>query len=325
MHAEFAADVAVIIPTTGSINLLGRALQSIVGQTVPPSEVLVVVDAPDRREEVRRYVGPFYDRLPNLRVLETGGARGPSYARNLAADESSAAYLAFLDDDDSFAPTKIELVGRHFGTADLIFHGLRWVVEGAGFEFVQRPGSASIPDILIENTIGPPTAVVVRRSVFQRAGGFRDDLPALEDYELWVRLVVNGATAVAMDVELARYIVRLRSGSRSSNTRGDQLAWEILHRIYAKQYGRLGKWQRAKHRQYIYRGRMHRNRNAGRCWRAAAWAGLAACACPGRRSFALMANMLTLPFLRFGSRELLHRLRLTSRRVLSAHRRTPGE
>lgn len=308
MPVDLAADVAVIIPTVASNNLLERALRSVESQTIAPSEVVVVVDAPDRVDEVVKRLESFSGQFRRLRVLTTEGGRGPSHARNVGAASASASYLAFLDDDDEFVPGKLELVQKYFGRADLIFHGLRWIVEGINLEFEQRPGAPRLPDLLIENTIGPPTAVVVRRATFQKVGGFREDLPALEDFELWLRLVVDNVAAVVLDVALARYAVALQSGSRSSNTKNDRRAWESVHRIYAKQYAALGMRQRAQHRQYIYRGRMHRNRGAGRRWRAAAWAALAACAYPSRRSIALTANAITLPFLGFGSRELLRRL-----------------
>lgn len=309
MSTDQRADVAVIIPTIGSSNkLLERALNSVEQQTLLPREVLVVVDVPSRHQEITRRLLPFDNRMAGLRILLTKGAQGPSYARNLAANLATSSYLAFLDDDDEFFPTKIARVSEYCGKADVIYHGLQWNVEGMNIKFTQRPGAARLPEILIENTIGPPSAVVVRRSTYHRLGGFREDLPALEDYEFWVRLTTSGVTAVAIDAVLSKYSVRLKGGSRSSNSSNDRLAWQRVHSLYSEYYAALRFWHRAKHRQYIYSGRMHRYRGAGRRWQAAGWAILAAFAYPSGRSLTLATNALTLPFLAFGARGLQKQL-----------------
>lgn len=325
MHRERTADIAVIIPTASSPRLLENALRSVASQTLPPKEVVVVSDNPTLIDETRCVVEEFRCYPWIASVLCTRGSMGPSYARNIGALEASARYLAFLDDDDEFFAQKFAVINPRLRQADLICHAVRWVVDGGRLEFIQRPGKPRLPDLLIDNTIGTPTAVVVDRNMFVSAGGFREDLPALEDYELWLRLVVRGARVEVLHNELAVYSVRLQSGSRSSRTEHDATAWAMIHATYAEEYLQLSARERARHRQAIFKARMHRNRSAGRRWSASGWAVMAAFSYPSPYSIRLLANALMLPIFRFGSREFLMWVRLASRPISALTRALNGE
>ena len=302
------ADIAVIVPTLGTDSLC-RAVASLSAQTVLPSEVLIVLDAPDMLSEVEGKISRFRANFSAMHILCTSGFEGPSRARNLAANKATATFLAFLDDDDEFYSTKIAVIERHAQEADLITHAIRWSVNEGTFEFVQEPGPPTVPEILIANTIGPPSSVIVRRSAFLDLGGFRSDLPALEDYELWLRFIAKGYKATSLDVELSKYTVTLRNGSRSSkNIKNDAAAWRILHLSYEDLYKTLNLAQRARHLQYIFKGRMHRNRSAGNRLKAAAWAAVAFAAYPSLFAFPLLINAMLLPFFSFGFREFATRV-----------------
>lgn len=91
--------VSVVIPTTGRSSLQ-RAVESALNQTLPPMEVIVVVDGPECRRT---------DSWPDaVRVLFTGGGRGGNWARQMGIDEASGEAIALLDDDDYWLLTKLK-------------------------------------------------------------------------------------------------------------------------------------------------------------------------------------------------------------------------
>ena len=93
--------VSVVIPTIGRESVV-RAVRSAAGQTYPVS-IVVVVDIPDAEGVVRQQLREF-----DTTIITTTGRVGGSAARNLGAAVGDSDYIAFLDDDDWWEPTKIE-------------------------------------------------------------------------------------------------------------------------------------------------------------------------------------------------------------------------
>lgn len=104
--------VSVVIPTRGRPQLLLRAVASVLAQTLPELEVLVVVDGPD--PETVAALGAVAD--PRVRVIQNEASLGGGEARNLGVRAARAPWVAFLDDDDEWLPQKLErqlaLAGR---------------------------------------------------------------------------------------------------------------------------------------------------------------------------------------------------------------------
>lgn len=98
------SNVTVVIPTRNRPELLMRAIKSVQAQTRPVDEIIVVVDGPD--EVTVKALSDAGD--PRIRpiVLPTNG--GANNARNQGAASATTEWVAFLDDDDEWLPTKIE-------------------------------------------------------------------------------------------------------------------------------------------------------------------------------------------------------------------------
>ena len=102
-----AARVAAVIPTHDRPQLVRRAVESVLAQTVPVDEVIVVVGGPDPDGATARALSAFDD--PRLKILPLGeGRSGPSAARNAGVAAATSPWIAFLDDDDEWCPTRIE-------------------------------------------------------------------------------------------------------------------------------------------------------------------------------------------------------------------------
>ncbi len=179
--------VSVIIPTCNRWPMLGEAVDSVLAQTVADCEVIVVDDG-STDETPRR----LRDHGARLRVL-TQRRRGVAAARNLGAGRASGNYLAFLDSDDLWHPRKLQ--------RQLDFMESRPEIEICQTEEIwirngvrvnprrrHRKPSGDIFRASLELCLVSPSAVMMRRELFERTGGFDESLPVCEDYDLWLRI-----------------------------------------------------------------------------------------------------------------------------------------
>ena len=188
-------DVSVVIPTRDRPALLATALRSALEQGGVTSEVIVVDDGSepavarkhhdaDGRVVVRRHVHP----------------RGVSAARNTGIADAKGRWIAFLDDDDVWAPTKL---ARQLAAASAI--DANWVYAGyvdvdTDLQLVggmPPPEPVEVMDLLTSHNSVPAGAsnVVVRSTALARAGGFDVGLRVHEDWDLWIRLARLGPPA----------------------------------------------------------------------------------------------------------------------------------
>ena len=189
-------DVAVIIPAHRCPSTIDAALASVAAQTRPPREVVIADDASgDATPELAR---AWSDRLP-VTVVELTDNQGPGGARRAAIAASDSDRIALLDSDDVWMPDHLEsMIGlhdRHGGviTAD----ALRWIpgralaTEGIEQSMPVPPRHRQHATILGQNFIF--IGSLFRRDAYDEAGGFRD-FRGPEDWDLWIRMVRNGAT-----------------------------------------------------------------------------------------------------------------------------------
>ena len=182
--------VSVVITTYNYERFIAAAIESVLGQTVRPDEIVVVDDGSTdgTAPVVARYAarGVRYIRQTN---------QGAGAARNRGIRETRGDLIAFLDADDRWLPDKLARQLAHlrrYPAAGLVTGG-EWQVFGAARPPVRvrrRPARAArlYPRILIENLIGNPSLVLVRRACFARVGEFDEGLPLGQDWEMWIRI-----------------------------------------------------------------------------------------------------------------------------------------
>lgn len=214
---------------------IGATLETVLAQTFPPQEVVVVDDgSTDETASVARSFGQRVQlvRQPNL---------GPSAAYNRAFRESSGDYVAMCPADDLWEPRKLELqlevLGAH-PEVDVAFGGARYFgLEERDFT---GPATAGILDPtsflreMYRTDLVPTPTAVVRRDLFTRLGGFREDL-ACEDYEFWMRALKHGAVFF----HDPRLLVRLRHHGANVSAQARSM-WEMnlqIHELYASDLG----------------------------------------------------------------------------------------
>lgn len=184
--------VSVILPTHNRAQLVDRAIRSVLAQSYPSFELIVVDDASD--DETPQLVRAFDD--PRVRYLQLESNRRAAAARNLGVEEARGDLLAFQDDDDIWLPDKLRQqvpallaepaeVGLNIcshikvrsGRALHVGGEKHWSslrfdagLEGLDFSLVATPGW------------------LLRRECFERVGGFDERMRCWDDWELAARL-----------------------------------------------------------------------------------------------------------------------------------------
>jgi glycosyltransferase involved in cell wall biosynthesis len=196
--------VSVVIPTYNRATLLARAIESALGQTVMPAEVLVVDDG--STDHTRHVIAGFGSRVRYL-FQENAGV---SVARNTGVREASADWVAFLDSDDVWASDYLEwIVAAIEATrgeallyfADLTEEGLEGTIwERSGFSIEGSHEFRPDPADWFMRPLQPMTtqATVIRRDAYLRVGGQRAEILCRQDTHLFLMLGFAGpACAVA--------------------------------------------------------------------------------------------------------------------------------
>lgn len=180
--------VSVIIPAYNREKYLGPALQSVLDQTRPADEIIVVDDgSSDGTVEVARSFG---DRVRCL----SGAHGGASRARNLGVHASRGDLLAFLDSDDLWVPEKLENQCRHLdlhAATDMVFGHLQTFLSP---EFTADTAGIRVPDTRPMPGLCAGT-MLIRRPIFEKIGDFDPEQRGGEFIEWFSRAQDLGCTS----------------------------------------------------------------------------------------------------------------------------------
>lgn len=179
--------ISVIIPTLNRVKWLGQAIQSVLDQTCPVFEIIVVDDgSSDGTGLMIR--DKFSDRI-NYLYQEN---RGVSHARNIGIQNSSGNWIAFLDSDDQWLPEKLQTQiaaleknpGYRFCHTNEI-----WIRNGKRVNPMSKHDKSGgfIYRKCLPLCVISPSSALMRRDVFGELGVFDETLPACEDYDFWLR------------------------------------------------------------------------------------------------------------------------------------------
>jgi glycosyltransferase involved in cell wall biosynthesis len=240
---------SVIITTCDRPDELRRSIASVIGQTVRPQELIVVDDYSSHPNEsaVAEYSGNGL-KIHYHRLTQRSGA---SAARNAGARLASGEILMFLDDDDVWEPRKVETQLSLFAThheAAAVYTGMLAVDDTNGGKVLHASrdhlSGKTWPQILFRNFVGPTSAVAMRAQVFHDLGGFDQQLPALQDYDLWLRLSMAGPMLYDGAHNLRFSAISASASRISQNPRKYQEGFAYLRRKYRSELSSLTPWQR---------------------------------------------------------------------------------
>ena len=229
-----APSITVIMPTFNgkTRGYLGLALESVLGQTLKPSQVLVVDDG--SKDDTVAYIQKHF---PTVEVITQKNA-GPSAARNQALRKVTGEYIAFIDDDDEWKPEKLRKQMDFLQSrpeVDLTFCGMDLIDPASkqfGEKFPARFGHR-FPYSALGNSFLPPSAILMKTALAKKVGFFDESMRLGEDYEYSIRCSLYGTVAPQHE-QLLRY--RVHPASSCPDYKPMELANLVVIESVAKRF-----------------------------------------------------------------------------------------
>lgn len=213
--------VSVIIPTHNRGKAIVKSINSVINQTYKAYEIIIVNDG--STDDTGKIVEELQHNFPFIYYYEYFPNKGANYARNLGVKKSTGNFIAFLDDDDEWLEDKLEMQLKIFEentNIDLVYTGVNNIYIDDNITYVSLPKKYEdvANEILLHNIISTTSTVCVKKSVLLKVGGFDENLPALQDYELWIRICQNYKIYGIREPLINYYNKRKVSRQISSNT-----------------------------------------------------------------------------------------------------------
>lgn len=201
--------ISVIVPTFNREKTIERAIRSVCCQTYAPMEIIIIDDgSSDGTSQRVQEIGDnriIYHALPEN--------RGVSYARNTGVSMAKGEWIAFQDSDNAWHKDKLEKQmdyamkhpGYHLIYSSFLMHRLNGeevIVPNEGF-YGEREGNL-FETILVNNVIDAPT-MLMKKTSFERLGGFRTDFRCIEDWDLALRYSRNEPVGYVEEVLMDAY------------------------------------------------------------------------------------------------------------------------
>lgn len=220
-------DISVVIPTYNRAHTIKRCLDSVLNQSSPPREVVVVDDGSS--DDTRTVVNAFNDERITYIHQDNAGA---NRARNRGVEEAACSWIAFQDADDIWLPHKLETLIKAHGAAQkegcdsavvfssfLTYDGATGSVSMKPSHAVGTPLMKILKDpigesrLLVENMISTQT-LLVKRDVLMEVGKFDESLRRFQDWDLAIRLAGKSPFVFVPEPLV---VAEALSGSISSN------------------------------------------------------------------------------------------------------------
>ncbi len=244
-----APTVSVIVPTYNRADAIPRTIESVLSQTLEDLELIIVDDASD--DDTDEVVASYDD--DRIRFFQHEENQGASVARNTGIDHAEGEYMAFLDSDDVWLPTKVE---KQVLTLEL--RSDEWVAAYCKAETVHPDGQNPVIKWATElisrrnktegaeggkELIGPVlsddlhtsagSSLLVKSDVVREIDGFDESFDRFQDPEFLIRVLKHGKLACVNEPLLLRY----ETGSPSADAVAE--ADEHFRRTFAEEVERL--------------------------------------------------------------------------------------
>ncbi len=180
--------ISAIIPTFNRVNYLQRSISSILNQTYPVDEIIVVDNS-----STDNTINLIKKNFDNIKIL-VERQKGVSYARNLGIAKAKNDWIAFLDSDDEWMKDKIkkqvEFIIESDFTEQFVHTNEVWFYNDQHLNQKKKhlkKGGSIFLDCLNFCKISP-SSVLLKKELFKKYGYFNTKFKVCEDYELWLRL-----------------------------------------------------------------------------------------------------------------------------------------
>lgn len=198
--------ISVIIPTFNRVNELSRAIESVWNQTTYPLELIIVDDGSS--DHTKSFVKNIKDRSPvDIQYLKTNRL-GVSGARNRGIQVAKGEWIALLDSDDEWLPTKLESQIELINKNSVLIHTEEiWVRNGKRVNQKkkhQKKGGRIFKESLPLCCISPSSSLI-KKDILLKHKGFREDFEVCEDYDLWLKITSEFDVQYIEEAQIIKY------------------------------------------------------------------------------------------------------------------------
>jgi GT2 family glycosyltransferase len=180
--------ISAIVPVYNRATRIVPCVESILSQSLPPKEVIVVDDG--STDGTAEALKPLQSKIE---IVTLKGNRGVSTARNIGVESAGGTWISFLDSDDLWHRDKLlgqwQFLNKN-PFYDIVQSEEIWIRNGTRVNpcnHHQKPeGWIWLPSLSL--CLVSPSSVMMKKDLFQAYGGFDPSLPACEDYDLWLRI-----------------------------------------------------------------------------------------------------------------------------------------
>tara|TARA_B100000700_G_C14876952_1_gene776131 strand:+ start:302 stop:1123 length:822 start_codon:yes stop_codon:yes gene_type:complete len=197
--------VSVVLPTWNRVEWLAQSINSVLEQTFTDFELFVVDDG--STDSTYEFLKNYHGKIRTIVFRENFGV---SKARNTAISMSNSEWVAFLDSDDFWYPTKLQNqidYFKLFPSCPIHFTDEIWIRNGKRVnpkkKHQKRDGWIFQPSLNL--CLISPSSVILKRELFEIHGMFDETLPVCEDYDLWLRLTLRYRVAFLNQKLMVRY------------------------------------------------------------------------------------------------------------------------
>lgn len=222
--------ISVIIPAYNQAEYVAEAVHSVLNQTCPDFELIVVNDG--STDQTAQVLAAIQD--SRMRVVWQPNA-GLSAARNTGVRQSTGPLLTFLDSDDYFYPDKLDVLSRYLDNhpeIGLVSGGVMIInQQGVPLKLqIERPAALDLPYFLTHNPFSA-CAIMLRRSWIDKVGMFDETLRACEDWELWHRMLNAGCQFGSVEHAVVTYRAHTGQMTREAE-RMRKAIFQVLNKFY---------------------------------------------------------------------------------------------
>lgn len=210
---------SVVIPTFNRHKLLARCLDSLCNQTFKDFETLVCDDG---STDATKSVVELYKSKLEIRYFWDQNWGGPARPRNTGIQHARSQWICFLDSDDWWYPQKLEII-KSYLQYDVIYHDLDYFTDLG----IQKPmrgtqlGDNPFYELIAYQNCIPNSSAVVKTDLLKRIGCISEnqDIIAIEDYDTWIRLSLEGARFKYINKSLGAYWQSKEANNISASTK----------------------------------------------------------------------------------------------------------
>lgn len=185
---------AIITTYNRGLDVVFRAVNSVLRQTYENIELIVINDCPQEQvlhEKIKQKLDSLGDSRVKYICHEVN--KGACAARNTGILESKGDYIAFLDDDDEWVSNKIEIMYKNFDSKIGLVYSSFYLEEVNKKKIVTRGNKSGAikNEMLCKNLISGTSMPMIRSRCFQECGMFDTNLLSSQDYDMWMRIVLK--------------------------------------------------------------------------------------------------------------------------------------